>query len=244
MKENKYDDSVFFEKYSQMERSQKGLEGAGEWPELHQLMPDFAGKDVLDLGCGYGWHSVYAAMQGARSVIACDISEKMIQKAMEINSMDNIEYRVEAFEDSDFPKASFDVVIASLMLHYLPSYEDFLQKVHAWLRPGGILLFNVEHPVFTSRGDEDWYYDDQGNILHYPVDNYFIEGSRSAVFLGETVTKYHRTLTHYVDGLLTRGFSMMRLREPQPTAKALEQNPYMKDELRRPMMLIIKAQKL
>ena len=29
MKENKYDDEVFFEKYSQMDRSKEGLAGAG-----------------------------------------------------------------------------------------------------------------------------------------------------------------------------------------------------------------------
>lgn len=34
MKQNKYDDEVFFKKYSQMERSTKGLSGAGEWPYL------------------------------------------------------------------------------------------------------------------------------------------------------------------------------------------------------------------
>lgn len=54
MKENRYDDPVFFEKYSQIDRSRKGLEGAGEWRELKALLPDFAGKEVLDLGCGYG----------------------------------------------------------------------------------------------------------------------------------------------------------------------------------------------
>lgn len=31
MKENKYDDNIFFQKYSQMSRSQQGLAGAGEW---------------------------------------------------------------------------------------------------------------------------------------------------------------------------------------------------------------------
>ncbi len=29
MKENKYDNEIFFQKYSQMLRSQKGLQGAG-----------------------------------------------------------------------------------------------------------------------------------------------------------------------------------------------------------------------
>ena len=34
MKENKYDDNIFFQKYSQMSRSQQGLAGAGEWETL------------------------------------------------------------------------------------------------------------------------------------------------------------------------------------------------------------------
>ena len=60
MKENKYDDTVFFEKYSRMDRSVKGLAGAGEWPTLERMLPDFLGKRVLDLGCGFGWHCQYA----------------------------------------------------------------------------------------------------------------------------------------------------------------------------------------
>lgn len=34
MKENRYDDEVFFAKYGEMLRSKNGLKGAGEWPEL------------------------------------------------------------------------------------------------------------------------------------------------------------------------------------------------------------------
>ena len=48
-KENKYDDDIFFQKYSQMSRSQQGLAGAGEWETLRKLLPDFKDKRVLDL---------------------------------------------------------------------------------------------------------------------------------------------------------------------------------------------------
>ena len=78
MKENKYDDPLFFQKYSQMDRSQRGLAGAGEWHELKKLLPDFEGKTVLDLGCGYGWHCKYAAGHGAAHVLGVDISQKML----------------------------------------------------------------------------------------------------------------------------------------------------------------------
>ena len=81
MKENKYDDIVFFEKYSDMDRSKKGLEGAGEWHELKKLLPDFHGKRVLDLGCGFGWHCRYALEQGAISAVGIDISQRMLEDA-------------------------------------------------------------------------------------------------------------------------------------------------------------------
>ena len=93
MKENKYDDQVFFEKYAQMARSQNGLGGAGEWSELKKLLPDFEGKRVLDLGCGYGWHCKYAAEQGAASVLGVDLSHKMLEMAKEKNADEAIVYR-------------------------------------------------------------------------------------------------------------------------------------------------------
>ena len=74
------------------------------------------------------------------------------------------------------------------------------------------------------------------------MDRYYYEGPRQAVFLGEKVTKYHKTLTTYLDGLLQAGFSIERVVEPQPPEEMRDQ-PGMKDEMRRPMMLIIAARK-
>lgn len=242
MKENKYDNERFFQKYSQMMRSQKGLQGAGEWRELQKILPDFCEKRVLDLGCGYGWHCKYAADHHAASVLGTDLSEKMIQTARTINAAPSIEYRRVAMEDLDFPERSFDVVLSSLALHYVEAFTPLVQNISKWLVPGGSFVFSVEHPVFTSYGTKDWYYDENGEILHFPVDNYYDEGPREAIFLGETVIKYHRTVTTYLNTLLQNGFVLRHIIEPQPPEDMLELEG-MKDELRRPMMLLVAAVK-
>lgn len=242
MKENKYDDPRFFEKYSQMTRSQQGLAGAGEWRELEKLLPDFHGRRVLDLGCGYGWHCQYAAGHGAACVLGTDISQKMLETARARNPGPSIEYRQAAMEDLRFPDGSFDVVLSSLAFHYVKDFRPLVRSISRWLTPGGGFVFSVEHPVFTAYGSQDWYYGPDGEILHFPVDNYYLEGPREAVFLGERVTKYHRTLTTYLDTLLENGFRLTRVVEPQPPEDMMEL-PGMRDELRRPMMLLVSVVK-
>lgn len=184
MKENKYDEEIFFEKYSCMDRSRQGLQAAGEWSELQKLLPDFTGKRVLDLGCGYGWHCRYAAEQGAAWVLGTDISHKMLREAHTRNQLPNVEYRCAAMEDLDFAPASFDVVISSLAFHYVRDFGPLIQKVAHWLKPGGELVFSTEHPVFTAYGTQDWYYAPDGSILHFPVDRYFEEGGPPGSLFG------------------------------------------------------------
>lgn len=242
MKQNKYNDKTFFEKYSQMDRSVKGLEGAGEWKTLEKMLPDFRGKRVLDLGCGFGWHCQYAIEHGAASVVGVDISEKMLEVAKEKTSKE-IEYICKPIEDIEFPENSFNIVVSSLAFHYLVSFDDIVKKISMWLKKGGDFVFSAEHPVFTAYGTQDWYRDSEGNILHFPVDNYFFEGKREANFLGEKVAKYHKTLTTYLNTLIQNGFEITGVVEPQPSKELLETIEKMKDELRRPMMLIVSARK-
>ena len=124
----------------------------------------------------------------------------------------------------------------------MKDFRALAKEVSRWIRPNGRFVFSVEHPVFTAHGTQDWYYDKEGTILHYPVDRYFYEGQRDAVFLGEHVVKYHRTLTTYLNTLLENGFELRNIIEPQPPEDMLS-IPGMADEMRRPMMLIVSAQK-
>ncbi|MFR9118709.1 MAG: class I SAM-dependent methyltransferase [Merdibacter sp.] len=226
-----------------MERSRKGLEGSGEWPTLEGMLPDLNGLRMLDLGCGYGWHCRYAIQHGASAVVGVDLSERMLERARSMGEDARITYVHAAMETIDFPKANFDLILSSLAFHYVADYPGLLKKLHAVLRPQGQLLFSCEHPIFTAQGAQEWERDAQGNIRHFPVDHYFAEGARDACFLGEHVVKYHRTLTTLLHGLVENGFVIEDVQEPKPTAAMLAADEQMKEELRRPMMLIVSARR-
>lgn len=243
MKQNKYDDPNFFSAYKQMPRSINGLEGAGEWHVLKGLMPELRDKSVLDLGCGYGWHCLFAREKQASSVIGVDISEKMLQQAREQTNDPAISYVQLPIEDIQFENAQFDVVISSLAFHYIQSFADICAKVHAYLKPRGTFIFSVEHPIFTSRDEQDWYYDEQGNRMHWPVDQYQSEGVRTTSFLAPNVIKYHRTISTYMNDLIEAGFVLKAVKEPMPSDEMLKNDSMMQDENRRPMFLIISAER-
>ncbi|MBB6670342.1 class I SAM-dependent methyltransferase [Cohnella nanjingensis] len=243
MQQNKYDDPGFFEKYSQMARSVGGLEAAGEWPALRALLPDLKDKRVLDLGCGYGWHCLYAREQEARSVLGIDLSERMLARAREMTDDPRIEYRQMGIEDIDFGPGAFDVVLSSLALHYVERFDSICEKVRHSLVPGGSFVFSAEHPMFTARAEQDWHYGPAGERMHWPVDDYQEEGLRQARFLDSDVVKYHRTVATYMNALIDAGFRIRRVSEPQPTPEALDRYPDMRDETRRPIFLLIAAVK-
>lgn len=236
-----YDDDSFFKAYSNMPRSKYGLNAAGEWHELRKLFPNFTNKTVLDLGCGYGWHCRYAADHGAAQVVGIDVSAKMIAKAKSMTQQTNITYRVMDMLAINQLKSKFDVIISSLAIHYIQDYAGLIQQIHNQLKPNGQLILSVEHPIFTAQGNEEWIDDPTGKHQYWPVDHYFAEGQRTTDFLGFPIKKYHRTLTTYINTLLDHGFELDRVIEPTPTDKMLGDSQEMRDELRRPMMLLLAA---
>lgn len=232
---NKYDNPEFFNAYAQMPRSQYGLEGAGEWHQLQPLFPELSGKVVLDLGCGYGWHCKYAAQQGAASVLGIDQSERMIAEARKRNAVAGVTYRICDLLDYDYPADTYDLVISNLVLHYVADLDDIYCKVFQTLMPGGVFLFNIEHPVFTAGVNQRFSADGT-----WPVTNYYYPGERKTDFLGHSVTKQHHTLTQILMGQIRAGFRIEAVEEAMPPKQWRDQMP---EEMMRPMMLLVRAKK-
>lgn len=237
-----YDDPDFFQAYAQMTRSRMGLAGAGEWNQFRKLVPNLKGKFVLDLGCGYGWHCAYAAEQGAARVLGIDSSSRMISEAIKRNPAPEVEYSVCDLHSYDYPPEAYDCVISNLVLHYIDDLEEIYRGVYRTLIRGGYFIMNIEHPVFTAGICQEWIRDGEGRARYWPVDDYFLPGARKTVFVGKPVVKQHHTLTQILMGLLHTGFCLEAVEEPIPPAELMSL-PGMEEELRRPMMLLIRARK-
>ena len=219
-----------------------GLAGAGERSQRKPLFPNLMRKHVFDLGCRYGWQYKFAAEQGVMCVLGIDRSTKMIAEAQRRNADVRIEYRVCGIEKYGYPAEEWDCVISNLALHYIADLDAVYKKVQQTLKPEGIFLINIDPPTFTAGVRQEWVYAQGGTPLCWPVDDYYLPGERVVNFLGCEVRKQHHTLQQILMGLLNNGFELLAVEEAQPPEERME-IPGMKDELRRPMMLLVKAKK-
>jgi ubiquinone/menaquinone biosynthesis C-methylase UbiE len=107
-----------------------------------------AGDRVLDVACGTGLVTFRAAQTVGPTghVHGVDISGRMIdgaqQRAQE-RRLTNVTFSRMDAESLDMASASFDVVICSLGLMYLPNPELAVREMRRVLRPGGRLALAV-----------------------------------------------------------------------------------------------------
>ncbi|PKH26360.1 SAM-dependent methyltransferase [Enterobacterales bacterium CwR94] len=240
MSQNIYDDNDFFAGYAQLPRSQHGLQGAPEWQAIAAQLPDLQQACVVDLGCGYGWFSRYAASQGARHVLGLDLSVKMLEQARAMTDDPCIDYQRADMADLTLATAQYDVIYSSLALHYIENLTPLMATLFAALKPGGTLLFTAEHPIFMAASAPDWVTAGDGQ-RSWPVNHYQQEGQRITHWFAEGVVKYHRTLGTWVNTLIAAGFWIQHLEEWGPSAEQIAAHPALAEEQMRPMMFILRA---
>jgi SAM-dependent methyltransferase len=117
-----------------------------ERPAMRALMPDVAGKQVLDIGCGSGWYAEYLLSRGAE-VTAFDYDAQFVALTQARVRERALVLRADLAEPLRFAAdATFDLAIAPLVLHYLHDWEPPLRELYRVLRPGGALVFSTHHP--------------------------------------------------------------------------------------------------
>ena len=242
MAQNIYDNPDFFAGYSQLPRQVEGLAAAPEWPALRAMLPDLAGKRVVDLGCGFGWFARWARSAGAASVLGLDLSEAMIARARADTTDTVVSYAIADLDTVALAPAAFDLAYSSLAFHYLADFARLARSVHQALAPGGAFVFSIEHPVYMAANHPHWIADEDGRKT-WPVNRYAVEGERRTDWFAKGVVKYHRTVASTLNTLIEAGFTLRRIDEFAPTAEQIAVQPSLEEELERPMMLLVSAQR-
>jgi SAM-dependent methyltransferase len=191
-----------------------------ERPGAIALLGDVSGLRVLEAGCGPGALTSWLADNGA-TVTAVDVSQEMARLASERLGDRARVLLADLAEPLPFGDASFDLVVASLVLHYLADWSAPLAEFRRVLAPDGAVTFSTHHPAM------DWQ-------LHSP-DNYFatIQVSETWQLSGQPfeVTFWRRPLTAITAAISDAGFVIDQLAEPAPQPELRNREPRAYDRL-------------
>lgn len=116
------------------------------------LLGDVEGRDVLEIGCGGAQCSVAFALRGAR-VTALDLSAEQLKFAQALAARHRIEIDFVQHDMGDLApvaSASQDIVFSAFALQFVADRIRAFREVRRVLRPGGVFVFSLDHPLFRK----------------------------------------------------------------------------------------------
>jgi ubiquinone/menaquinone biosynthesis C-methylase UbiE len=186
-----------------------------ERPATIALLGPVTGRRVLEVGCGPGVLTSWLVENGA-VVTAMDVSEQMARLA---RGRAGPGARVLVADLADplafAADASMDLVVASLVLHYVSDWTAVLREFHRVLAPDGAVIFSTHHPAM------DWQ-------LHSPDDYFAVKQVTETWDQGGRpfeVTFWRRPLTAIAAAVADAGFMIERMVEPEPVPELRQLNP-------------------
>ncbi len=206
-------------------------------PHFYNLLPELNNLSVLDIGCGEGIVSRKMESMGAR-VTGLDISEKLIAAAKASSQEnDRLRYFVSSFEKMDcIPDQEFDLIVSVMALMDSPGLMEALAECRRVLRPGGILVFSVTHPV-SDRAELEFENNSAGIPVRAKLESYFDQTPWQDVwsFTREDGLKaskepfkiwcHPRKVSDYLNALGKNRFFCDRMEEPQPDETVCRNDP-------------------
>ena len=216
-------------------------------PRMLALAGPVKGRRVLDLGCGEGTYARELTRQGAR-VTGIDGSQRLIDAARERTTTAglDVDYRcLNANALEGVADASFDLIIASMVMMNVEDYPGTMGEAYRVLAAGGAICISQTHPCFSARVS-DWITGKGQRAQYFAVDRYFErlawEEKIAPSFRTPTLRR-HRPLEDYMAGALGAGFVLRELYEPMATDADVRAVPKFAPMMRVPYFLFTRWQK-
>jgi ubiquinone/menaquinone biosynthesis C-methylase UbiE len=133
------------EYFEQFDRLREAIDSPAEAAQIHEVA-SFAGKRVLDVGCGNGYVLSHYARHGAE-VYGIDITPtavRLCQQRFAYRSLTGHFQEADA-EHLPFPDNEFDCVCSMGVLHHVPDPARAVAEIHRVLKPGGRLIVMFYH---------------------------------------------------------------------------------------------------
>ncbi len=121
------------------ELENRGVDRAGAIDTRMEQLGGWAGRAVVDLGCGTGFHLPRFARQAQR-VVGVEPHAPLAHRArarVAREGLTNVEVRLASAQDTGLPGASVDVAHARWAYFFGPGCEPGLVELSRILRPGG-----------------------------------------------------------------------------------------------------------
>ena len=185
------------------------------------LLGEVTGQRVLEVGCGAGILSTWLVEHGA-TVTAFDVSDEMMALARRaVGAKASLLVADLAKPLSFAADHSFDLVVASLVLHYVKDRQHVFIELGRVLAPGGVVVFSTHHPTM------DWEHSPEDYFATKQVTERWHKGS--AEF---DVTFYRRPLTAMTDAIFSSRFVIEQLVEPEPVPELRDRDPTAYEQIR------------
>ncbi len=206
-------------------------------PTVLRMIGDATGRRILDAGAGQGYFSRLLARRGA-VVTSVEPADALIahSRLMESREPLGIEYVQADLTVAEFEPV-FDMVVSNMVFLSINDWTRALTACAGAVKPGGFLVFAVDHPCFETAERRELTTDP-----HIVVRDYLTERP----LVRPVATDFHRTLSTYLHAVVAAGLRITELAEPGLAASDAAE-PGAPDTARLlttvPNFLVVKAEK-
>ncbi len=253
--QSKYQDPVFAEYWNKRAGDQ------GEAYKQYVLDPimlnqvgDLSNKTIIDLGCGNGYLASKLLEQHPKKIILMDISESNISYAKEKTQSEKVEFiRADATKPWGISPESINIVYSNMLLNEIENIKTPIEEAYRVLGSKGIFIFSVTHPAWDLFVYGQEKVGKTSNKIK-GLGGYFRRGYAKYIMGSDSKTNpdlakeynqefevehYQRTISDYFQQLISAGFTVRSMIEPELSEELTKNNPRFLDMKDIPIGLIL-----